>query len=132
MSPPELVARARQALGFAYARYSNFAVAAAVIDERGRLFQGVNVENASYGLTICAERAAIFSAVSQGARRITAIAITAEKTKALEPCGACRQVMLEFCEPGTRVFLDTGTNEPIERTVGELMPHAFTLKDVPV
>jgi len=131
IAPEALVKHAREALGFAYADYSHFPVAAAVVDEFGRWFQGVNVENASYGLTICAERAAIFAAVSKGARKITAVAITAEKAHAVEPCGACRQVMVEFCAPDAKVFLDTGTDEPLQRTVGELMPHAFTSKTLP-
>ena len=122
----KLVASARSALAHAYAPYSGFTVGAAVVDEQGRIFQGANVENASYGLTMCAERVAIFSAVAAGARRITAVAIAAGKLDAVSPCGACRQVMSEFCEPDTPVLLGADTSKKISMTVSELLPYAFT------
>jgi cytidine deaminase len=131
IDPEDLIRQAREALRFAYAPYSRFKVAAVVVDDEGNSFQGVNVENASYGLTICAERAAIFSAISQGARRIRAVAISCEEIEGLAPCGACRQVMLEFCDADAKVFSDTGARGFVEWTVGELSPHAFTSKDVP-
>jgi cytidine deaminase len=92
----DLIARARACLDQAYAPYSRFPVAAAVIDDRGRVFTGVNVENASYGLTICAERVAVFSAIAAGAHRILALAVTSKNTTSVPPCGACRQVLAEF------------------------------------
>lgn len=122
---PALLEEARQCLKRAYAPYSNFPVAAAVMDEQGRVFTGVNVENVSYGLTMCAERVAIFSAIAAGARQIDAVAVTAEKMKPILPCGACRQVMAEFCAPDTPVFLDTGTADHRTTTVGDLLPETF-------
>jgi cytidine deaminase len=130
IDPQEMIRRAREALKFAHAPYSRFKVAAVVVDDEGNSFQGVNIENASYGLTVCAERAAIFSAISQGARRIRAVAISSEKVDGLAPCGACRQVMLEFCDPDAKVFSDLGARGVVEWTVDELSPHAFTSKDV--
>ena len=91
-----LIALAREQLERSYAPYSGFHVAAAVVDDRGRVFTGVNVENVSYGLSMCAERAAIFAAVAAGARRITALAVAASGADLLSPCGACRQVVAEF------------------------------------
>lgn len=129
VSAAELIQHARSSIERAYVRYSDFAVAAAVVDEHGRIFTGVNVENASYGLTICAERVAIFTAIAAGARRITALAVTAKKLSPIAPCGACRQVMVEFCEAGTPVYSDTGSSKPVEWTVGELLPRAFTSTD---
>lgn len=120
----ELIGAAIKVLCHAHATYSGFPVAAAVVDENGRVFVGVNVENASYGLTNCAERSAIFAAISGGAKRITAIAVTAPKMKPVTPCGACRQVMAEFCEASVPVYLDAGDTY-VSTTVGELLPMAF-------
>lgn len=131
VQPEELLKQARSCLERAYAPYSKYRVAAAVVDERGRTFTGVNVENASYGLTICAERAAIFAAVSGGARRITAVAITAEKSQPARPCGACRQVMVEFCGADAPVYSDVGAGrDPVVWTVGDLLPDAFAPTDL--
>ncbi len=120
-----LLEAARAAIDFAHAPYSRFPVAAAVIDDRGRVFTGVNVENASYGLTMCAERVAVFTAVASGAKRIAAIAVTAKKMRAITPCGACRQVLAEFCEPTTPVHSDGGDGRLVTTTAGELLPNAF-------
>lgn len=120
-----LIKHARAHLDFAYAPYSRFPVAAAVLDERGKVFTGVNVENASYGLTMCAERVAIFSAIATGSRRISAVAITSKNTTSLTPCGACRQVMAEFCDPNVPVFGDTASGTPKRWTVSELLPDSF-------
>lgn len=127
-SSPEaarLVASARDCLKLAYAPYSNFHVAAAVLDEQGRVFTGVNVENASYGLTMCAERVAIFSAIAAGARTIAAVAVTAKGIQNVTPCGACRQVMAEFCSATTPIYCDNESLEPVRWTFGELLPQAF-------
>lgn len=122
--PSALIARARECLDRAYAPYSNFRVAAAVVDDRGRIFTGVNVENISYGLSVCAERVAIFSAVAAGASRITAIAVAAEAADLLSPCGACRQVLAEFAAPDVPVYCDA-PGEPRRWTVSELLPSGF-------
>jgi cytidine deaminase len=122
--PDALLARARECLGRAYAPYSQFHVAAAVIDEQGRVFTGVNVENISYGLSMCAERVAIFAAVAAGARRITALAVTASDAELLSPCGACRQVLAEFAAPDAAVYCDA-PGQPRHWTVAELLPNGF-------
>lgn len=130
INPDILIAKAQECLSHAYAPYSAFAVGAAVIDNRGRIFTGANVENASYGLTICAERVAIFSAIAAGATQIEAIAVTAEKLKPVAPCGACRQVMVEFCESNTPVFSDAGQGKIVKWSVGELLPEVFAPKNL--
>ena len=123
--PDNLLARARECLDRAYAPYSRFQVAAAVLDDRGRVFTGVNVENISYGLSMCAERVAIFTAIAAGARRITAVAITSNGAELLSPCGACRQVIAEFAAPDTAVYCDAA-GTPHRWSVAELLPDGFT------
>lgn len=124
IDPHALIARARECLDRAYAPYSRFRVAAAVIDDRGRVFTGVNVENISYGLSMCAERVAIFSAIAAGAGRITALAVTCSAADLLSPCGACRQVLAEFADPQAGVFGDCG-GQVRHWTVSELLPDRF-------
>lgn len=120
----------------AYAPYSKFHVGAAVLDDRGRVFTGVNVENASYGLTICAERTAIFKAATEGARRIRAIAVVAAPAGKLPqrgenpvgPCGACRQVIREF-GPDAEVIL-VSKNGIESASIRTLLPHSFGPEDL--
>lgn len=130
-TPRELLAAARQAAGRAHAPYSRFKVGAAVTDERGRIFTGANIENASYGLTVCAERVAVFTAIAAGARRITAVGVTSRSLKPVAPCGACRQVLIEFAAPSTPVYLDAGRGKVIHESVGSLMPAAFGADSLP-
>jgi cytidine deaminase len=124
----ELLVRARAAAAGAYADYSKFRVGAAV-RAGGRLYTGCNVENASYGLAICAERVAIFAAVAAGARRIDAVAVACidaapgAPSSGLMPCGACRQVMAEFGTADLSVHVDGAGGFRL----AELLPHAFTL-----
>jgi cytidine deaminase len=92
-----LIAAARTAREHAHAPYSNFRVGAAVRAKSGRIFTGCNVENATYGLTLCAERVAIFKAVSEGERGFDAVAVVADTDVLTPPCGACRQILWEFC-----------------------------------
>lgn len=121
-----LVASAREARRTAYAPYSGYAVGAAVWSEDGRLFTGVNVENASYGLSICAERVAVFRAVSEGARRIQAVAVVTRDGGT--PCGACRQVLAEFADEDTPVWCASDESVEIqEYRLGDLLPSAFHL-----
>lgn len=120
-----VLASANEVLENAYAPYSGFRVAAAVLDEKGRVFTGVNVENASYGLTICAERSAISAAITNGAKKITAIAVVSEKQSSISPCGACRQVIAEFADDTTLVVTEGKNGEEVRITVGELLPMAF-------
>lgn len=123
MEPNELASRAREARENAYAPYSGYAVGAAVLTGSGDVFTGCNVENASSGLTVCAERTAIQKAVSEGATSIAALAVVTED--GASPCGACRQVLLEF-GPDARVYLaDTGSSIR-ETTLAELLPSPFT------
>ena len=118
----ELVAMAREAMTFSYSPYSHFKVGAALLAKDGRVFKGCNVENASYGVSNCAERTALFKAVSEGAREFTAIAIAAEKA-APWPCGVCRQALYEFA-PDLRVIVAWGENRE-EAPLSELIPHGF-------
>lgn len=120
----ELYEAACKARKCAYAPYSQFAVGAAVLTADGQIFTGANVENASYGLTICAERVAIFNAVSQCKRNIVAVAVVTDVEDAAYPCGACRQVMAEFGLE-IKVIIANTTGKYIETTVGELLPHSF-------
>src|SRR5579863_6441496 len=119
-----LIALARECLDRCYAPYSRFRVAAAIVDDQGRVFTGVNVENISYGLSVCAERVAIFSAVAAGARRITALAVTGSDADLLSPCGACRQVLAEFAGPDVPVYCDA-PGQSHSWTVSELLPNGF-------
>ncbi|MGB0775180.1 MAG: cytidine deaminase [Akkermansiaceae bacterium] len=118
-----LIAAAVAARNSAYAPYSKFQVGAALLTESGEVFSGCNVENASYGLTNCAERTAVFKAVSEGHTKFTAIAISVPG--AGSPCGACRQVLNEF-NPQLKVIITDGAGNNIRETsVDELLPEAF-------
>lgn len=122
-----LVDAARSVLPNSYAPYSNVHVAAAVLDERGRVHVGVNVENASYGLTVCAERNAVAAMVASGGRRVEAVAVVSDMPEPLPPCGACRQVLAEFGGPETRVVsVSARTGRACSWSLGELLPYAFT------
>lgn len=125
----ELLSAARSAAAAAYAPYSSFRVGAAVLVD-GEVFTGCNIENASYGLTICAERSAIFNAVSKGHRKLEAIAVACidaapdASHSSRMPCGACRQVMAEFGDDGTPVVVD-GVGQT---SLARLLPEPFDLK----
>ncbi len=108
----------------AYAPYSEFQVGAALLCDDGKIITGCNVENLSYGLTICAERNAIFAAVAAGQQKFAAIAIAADTEKAISPCGACRQVMCEFGD--FPVILSNLHGEVVESSVGVLLPRGQT------
>ena len=125
----ELAAAAMAVKSHAYAPASYFAVGAAVLADDGRSFAGCNVENASYGLTICAERAAVFAAVAAGAKVLRAVAIATDLAKPARPCGACRQVLAEFGRD--MVVMLVGTGGLTERTtLGALLPEPFTFADL--
>ena len=125
----ELVQRAVAARERAYAPYSGFAVGAALLAADGRIFTGCNVENASYGLTICAERTALFKAISEGAREFEAIAIACGKGSCA-PCGACRQVLYEFAPDLPVIMADAAGREVREARLGELLPEGFGPKSL--
>ena len=124
-----LVKAATAASRKAYAPYSKFHVGAALQTVEGDMFTGCNVENASYGLTICAERNALFAAVAAGRKKFKAIAIVADGNQKPYPCGACRQVLAEFCPPDLPVFVASkGNLSTFEHsTLGELLPKTFRL-----
>ena len=124
-----LLALAREAMEHAYVPYSKFQVGACVLCADGRVFTGCNVENASFGLTNCAERTAIFKAVSEGAKEFTAIAIAA-RGAAPWPCGGCRQVLSEFA-PDIRVLVTWDDNQVSGAKLSDLLPHSFGPKDLP-
>lgn len=126
-----LLAAARVAMTHAHAPYSRYRVGAAVQTDGGRVFAGCNVENASYGLTNCAERTAVFKAVSEGARRVTAVAIVADGAAEPVPCGACRQVLAEFADAATPVWIAPARPGARARrvTLGRLLPLAFKLEE---
>lgn len=119
-----LVAEAWRAREAAYAPYSRFAVGAAVIAGSGRTYTGANVENASYGLTICAERAAIVAAVSAGEREIRAVAVVADSGALAPPCGSCRQVISEFGK-ASLVIAENRRGQRALWLSSDLLPHAF-------
>jgi cytidine deaminase len=121
----ELVEAARRAAERAYCRYSGYAVGAA-IRAGGRIFAGCNVENASYGATMCAERSAIFGLVSEGQRRIDAVCVYAPGEPMAMPCGMCRQVIAEFCEDAP--VLVAGPRGVLRRRFAQLLPEAFRLR----
>ena len=127
----ELVEKAFEALENAYVPYSHYRVGACVKTKDGRFYKGANIENASYGLTNCAERTAIFSAYADGVRReeVEAIAIVSEGKTLAAPCGACRQVLCELIDLDTPIYL---SNHVLEKTtsIRELLPMSFTSEDL--
>ncbi len=125
----ELVAAALSARNQAYAPYSKFLVGAALLSEDGRIFTGCNVENASYGLTICAERNAVFSAVAAGCKTFNHIVIATDTPQPTPPCGACRQVLFEF-SPGLSIGLATPSGLKSWHPLADLLPGAFGPKSL--
>ncbi|MCE4614809.1 MAG: cytidine deaminase [Desulfurococcales archaeon] len=128
MSEEELFGLARKLISYAYAPYSNFKVVAFAETRLGELFQGVNIENASYSLTICAERTAVFNAISNGHRDIERIHIFTETDEPVSPCGACRQVIAEFNPTATIISYSLSTGRKKQWTLKELLPDHFNLK----
>lgn len=127
-----LMQAARDVLPNSYSPYSNFPVGSALLMEDGEIVTGVNVENVSFGVTNCAERSAIFAAVSQGYRpkSIKAVAVAGKTEAFLPPCSVCRQVLVEFCQADTPVYLTRADGDIMATTVGELVPFAFEALDM--
>ncbi len=131
MDNQQLIKLALEARENAYAPYSHFMVGAALLTKEGQVYTGCNIENASYGATNCAERTAIFKAVSEGAKEFVKIAIVGGKvgeeiTEFAYPCGVCRQVMAEFCDvKKMTVLIAKSENEFVEKTLDELLPMSF-------
>jgi cytidine deaminase len=119
-----LIAAARAARENAHAPYSNFRVGAALRARSGRVYTGCNVENATYGLTVCAERVAIFKAMSEGERGFDAIAVVTHTAALTPPCGACRQIIWEFCGDIEIILANLKGQVEVHRT-SELLPHPF-------
>lgn len=130
MTDRELLERAAAAAERAYAPYSRYPVGAALLGGDGTVYAGGNIENASYGLTLCAERSALSAAVNGGCRKIIKVAIVGGTARQPAwPCGACRQVLAEFCDPATPILV-AGRGRPdrwLSRPLGELLPEAFRL-----
>ena len=128
ISNKELLALAKKAMQNAYAPYSNFKVGAAILAKSGKVYTGCNVENSSYGLTMCAERVAVFKAVSEGEREFTKIAIVSSSGKKTFPCGACRQVLYEFADNLEIILEEDG--EIYKTSLKKLLPEGFRLKKI--
>lgn len=121
----KLYLAAKKALERAYSPYSRVKVAAAVLTSQGKVYTGCNIENASYGATLCAERVAIFKAVSEGHKKFKALLVVTNKKDIWPPCGMCRQVMAEFVGPSTPIYT-TNLDKEFEKTkFGDLLPKAF-------
>ena len=126
MATTDLIELAVEVSKHAYVPYSHFPVGAVLLTKSGDIYTGVNIENASFGLTNCGERTAIFKAVSEGAREFKELIIYGQTDKPISPCGACRQVMAEFFEPDLPVTLVSKDKSTVVMTVKELLPYSFT------
>ncbi len=125
----ELIDAAKEVRKNAYAPFSGFAVGAAVLTSNGKIYTGVNVENSSYGLTICAERVAVFKAVSEGERELKAVAIYTDTEEPVWPCGACRQVLYEFAQNGDMDVVSATSSGKVEvKKLSELLPEGFKFR----
>lgn len=131
-----LVKQALEAREMSYCPYSDFAVGAALLSKDGKIYKGCNIESASYSPTNCAERTAVFKAVSEGVKEFSAIAVVGGKRGILPqdyawPCGVCRQVLIEFCDPDKlMVIVGKNENEYQVFTLGELLPQGFSPKNL--
>ena len=117
---------AREVYAKAYVPYSKFPVGACLVTKDDQIFTGVNIENASFGLTNCAERTAFFKAVSEGNREFKHLVVAGNTDDPISPCGACRQVMVEFCEPSMPVTLVNKDGLTKDTTIAEILPYSFT------
>jgi len=130
MEEKMLIQEANKAREFAYVPYSKFKVGAALLSKDGQVYHGCNIENASYGMTNCAERTALFKAYSEGVTQFDSLVVTADTVGPVSPCGACRQVISELCDAEMEVVL-TNLKGDIQRIqVKELLPGAFSPKDL--
>ncbi len=136
MTNEKLILEAKKAREHAYVPYSHFQVGAALMTKSGKLYHGCNIENAAYSPTNCAERTAFFRAVYDGEREFAKIAIVggpegSEADEMCAPCGVCRQVMMEFCDPETfQIILSDGKGKCLQRTLKEMLPFGFGPKDL--
>ncbi len=128
MTPDELIQKAAAAMDNAYVPYSKFPVGAALLADNGSVYTGCNVENASYGLTICAERNAVTSAIADGAQKIIKIAVCGNTPGPITPCGACRQVLAEFSDADTEIICSNTSGDSKIYTIEEILPAGFILE----
>ena len=126
MATTELINLAIETSKKAYVPYSHFPIGAVLVAKNGQIFTGVNIENASFGLTNCGERTAIFKAVSEGVTDFKELIVYGETKHPISPCGACRQVMAEFFDKDLKVTLVAKDKSTVVMTVGELLPYSFT------
>ena len=128
----QLVEKAIEMTNFSYAPYSSFTVGAALLTDEGEIYTGCNIENAAYGPSNCAERTAVFKAVSEGKKNFKAIAVVGGLNKKIEdycsPCGVCRQVLAEFCDKDFKVIMAKSLHDIKILTLGDLLPESFSLK----
>jgi len=125
-----LIKAALAARDYAYVPYSRYRVGAAVLTKAGKIYSGCNIENASFGLSNCAERTAIFKAVSEGEKEFAGLAVAVYGNKAASPCGACRQVLREFFADQTEIILVNEEGKGAVTTIEQLLPGAFTGEDM--
>lgn len=134
MTNEQLVALAINAMGNAYVPYSNYRVGAALLTKSGKVYTGCNIENASFSPTVCAERTAIFKAVSEGEREFVKIAVAGGKNGEISgefpPCGVCRQVMAEFCDDDFAILVVNGANSFTEYKLSYILPFSFNPKHI--
>ncbi|NLL67457.1 MAG: cytidine deaminase [Clostridiaceae bacterium] len=128
--PKELVRLALKIRENAYVPYSGFHVGAALFADNGKIYTGCNVENASYGAAICAERTAIVKAISDGAKKVLAIAVSSDSNLPTMPCGICRQFLSEFCSPDMPLYLSSRNGEYKVYSFDEILPHSFKQSDM--
>lgn len=130
MNKEQLITAAKEARELAYVPYSKFQVGAALLTKDGKVYKGCNIENAAYSMTNCAERTALFKAISEADKDFTAIAVVADTERPVPPCGACRQVISELCPSDMKIYLTNLNGDVQELTVAELLPGAFTAGDM--
>jgi len=130
MTGRELMELAIKAREMAYVPYSNFKVGAALLAADGQVYLGCNIENAAFSPTNCAERTAIFKALSEGTRHFTALAVVADTEQPVPPCGVCRQVMAEFFDPEMPLYLGNLKGEMVQTSLQTLLPGSFTKRDL--
>lgn len=130
MKIEELVEESKIAMEKAYVPYSKFKVGAALLTADGKVYHGCNIENAAYSMANCAERTAIFKAVSEGDRDFTTLVVVADTDRPVPPCGACRQVITELCPKDMKVVLTNLKGDMKEVTLEELLPGAFSPEDL--
>ncbi|SMQ66131.1 cytidine deaminase [Bacillus sp. OV166] len=130
MEKNDLIVEAKKAREFAYVPYSKFKVGAALLSKDGQVYHGCNIENASYSMTNCAERTALFKAYSEGVKQFDSLVVVADTEGPVSPCGACRQVISELCDAEMEVVLTNLKGDILKLKVKDLLPGAFSPKDL--